>query len=437
MTIAMNGCEPPYWDEQESLAEVRELGTLTVLTTRSPLTYIRSRKGVSFGIDHDLLEKFAAHYNLKLSYKTFPNEEEVLRALARGEGDIAASRIRTLPHSLGFLNGPAYEETYLSLYCHKKSRVENIADLSNKKVTILNKDNYLGLAERLKLFAPNVEVEVVANKRAQHLIEDLSKKTSDCAIAENLAGNFYSRYYHSVDKVTQLSDSYSLSWLLSPKHQNLQRLMQSWYKHASREDELMRVLDRYKNYIEKLDTRDIARFLKKVETTLPQYMSDFRKSADAHHLPWQLVAAVAYQESHWNPDARSFTGVRGLMQLTTHTANLVGIDDRTDPTQSIWGGAKYLRFLINRTSKDLDPKDRLAFALASYNMGLAHMRDAQKLAVKLGKNPRLWKDMREVIPLLADPKYASQLEFGHARGYEAVTFTERVKSFYTLINTGT
>jgi membrane-bound lytic murein transglycosylase F len=171
-----------------------------------------------------------------------------------------------------------------------------------------------------------------------------------------------------------------------------------------------------------------------METTLPQYQSAFKKAGRDHNLPWQLVASVAYQESHWNPDARSFTGVRGLMQLTTETALHLGVEDRTDPEQSIKGGSKYLRTLYNGTPRGLNSKDRMALALAAYNVGLAHLKDAQKLAEKMGKNPNSWRQLREVLPLLADPEYAEQLQYGTARGHETVEFVERVKSFYSLMN---
>ncbi|WP_295901867.1 membrane-bound lytic murein transglycosylase MltF [uncultured Bdellovibrio sp.] len=433
-TIAMNGCDAMYWDEQDSLAKVQSKGEVVVLTTQSPLIYSKPKRGDAFGIDHDLMESFSRHYNIKIRYVVLPDEESVVRALSKGEGDVAAARLRTPHNSIGFLTSPAFEETYLSLYCHKKSQVQNIKDLNGKKIALLNKDNYLGLSERLRQLSPQVQLEILENTKTQDLIATLPQGKSDCVIAENFSGDFYTRYHTQVEKIAALTESYSLSWLLTPDNQDLLRLMQSWYQQASREDEVMRVLDRYKTYLAQLNKRDIAKFFKKIRSTLPIYKDAFKEAAEEHHLPWQLVASVAYQESHWNPDARSFTGVRGLMQLTTDTADHVGIEDRTDPLQSIWGGSKYLRYLLDKTPTNLNPKDRLALALAAYNIGLAHLKDAQKLAEKMGRNPYSWRHLREVLPLLADPEYAAELEYGPARGYETVDFVERVKSFYNLMN---
>ncbi|MEN0058285.1 MAG: membrane-bound lytic murein transglycosylase MltF [Bdellovibrio sp.] len=433
-TVGMNGCDAFYWSEQESRAQLQAKEELVVLTTQSPLIYNKPARGEPFGIDHDLIQNFAQHFQLKVRYVVLPDEDSVIRALYKGEGDIAAARLRTPSKNGGVLVGPAYEETHLSLYCHKKHQVQNIQDLRGRKVALLNKDNYAGLSQRLNQLSPELQVQILTHTKTQELMNEVALRHSDCVIAENFSGDFYSRYYTQIEKIASLTDSYSLSWLLTPDNQNLLQLMQLWYQQASRNDEIMRVLDRYKTYLSQLDKRDIAKFFRMIRSTLPEYKKTFKKAAEAHQLPWQLIASVAYQESHWNPDARSFTGVLGLMQLTSETANYVGIEDRTNPEQSIWGGTKYLRYLWNKMPAGLNPKDRLALTLAAYNVGWAHLKDAQKLAEKKGRNPYSWRHLREVLPLLADPDYAAELEYGPARGYETVDFVERVKSFYNLMN---
>jgi membrane-bound lytic murein transglycosylase F len=433
-TVSMNACDSIYWDEGHSVAEVKAQGEMVVLTAQSPLIYSKPKRGEAFGIDHDLIQSFAQHYDIKVRYVVLPNEEAVVRALATGQGDVAAARLRTPSKNMGFLNGPAYEESYLSLYCHKAAEVQNIADLAGKRLSLLSKDNYMGLARRLRQLSPELKIQIVPNQRTQNLMADLAVRKSDCVIVENVSGDFYSRYHTSVEKVTQLSGAFSISWMLAPHKHDLLRLMQAWFQKASRDDEIMRVADRYKAYLNQLDRQDISRFFRMIQTTLPTYQDAFQKAAGEHGLPWQLIASVAYQESHWNPEARSFTGVRGLMQLTEDTAEHMGIEDRTDPLQSIAGGSKYLRTLYNRTPKNLNAKDRLALALAAYNVGSAHLADAQKLAEKMGKNPNSWRQLREILPLLADPSYASDLQYGPARGHETVQFVERVKSFYNLMN---
>lgn len=433
-TIGMNGCDAMYWDEQTSLKQVQSKTEVVVLTTQSPLIYSRSASGDLHGIDFDLLQNFAQHFGLNLKYKVFKDEDAVLQALSAGEGDLAASRFRTFQKVSGFLVGPGYEETYLALYCHQKTQVQNIKDLQNKQVLLLEKDNYQGLHQRLTQLAPGIKLNVRKDLKIFEALKAVQKMNFDCLISESLAGDYHSQQFSQIEKVTALTEPYSLSWLITPENSDLLRLIQSWYLQASRNDEITQVLIRYKNYSSKLDKQDLAKLTEKIKTTLPEFIDTFKKAAAAYRLPWQLVAAVAYQESHWNPDAQSYTGVQGLMQLTNETASFLGVEDRTDPEQSIWGGAKYLRYLIDQTPKHIHTKERLALALAAYNVGWAHLRDAQKLAENSERNPFAWHHLRHILPLLADPEYSANLEYGAARGHETVEFVERVKSFYTFLS---
>ncbi len=432
-TIAMNGCDAVYLNEAESLSQVRAKKEIVVLTTQSPLIYSQARRGEPFGIDHDLLQSFASSYGIKLRFVVLPDEESVLRALAKNEGDIAAARLRSPEENSGFLTGPAYEDSALELFCHRNLKIQNIKDLSFKRLALLKKDDFKGLSQRLPLLTPTSHIEIISNQKNQDLFTELNDGKHDCVIAEALSGSYQLRLFPDIERIAQMSSSYSLSWMLTAENRDLLLLMQAWFQKASREDEIMRVLDRYKNYLTTLSAQDLTQFFKNSKETLPIYRKAFKEAGARNKLPWQLIASVAYQESHWNPDARSFTGVLGMMQLTNETAEHMGVEDRTDPWQSIRGGSKYLRFLLNKMPKDVNPKDRLALALAAYNIGIAHLWDAQKLAVQLGRNPNSWYHLKEVLPLLADPDYAEYLAYGPARGYETVDFVERVKAFYNLM----
>jgi membrane-bound lytic murein transglycosylase F len=308
-----------------------------------------------------------------------------------------------------------------------------VTDLKNKNIAILSKDNLRGFTRRLKALAPEAKIQITTSASPKILFQQMARKDLDCVMAENLEGEFFARYYPNVEKITALTKAYSLSWLVRPDLTDLNSLLQAWFQKASRNDEIMRVHDRYKLYLTELDRPDVLRFMKQTRRTLPDFESEFRGAGREHSLPWQLIAAVSYQESHWDNEAVSYTGVRGLMQLTQDTAEHLGVEDRTDPLQSIWGGAKYLRYLLNKTPSYLNFKDRICLALAAYNMGYGHLRDAQKLVVKRGKNPYSWRHLREVLPLLEDPSYEDELEYGSARGNETIAFVERVNGFYNLM----
>lgn len=175
------------------------------------------------------------------------------------------------------------------------------------------------------------------------------------------------------------------------------------------------------------------RFQRHIETRLSQYRRQFEGVAKAYKISWTLLAAQAYQESRWDPHAVSPTGVRGIMMLTRNTASSLGIQNREDPTKSIVGGAQYFRDLEKQLPRHIGKADRIAIALAAYNVGMGHIKDAQILARQMGKNPNSWKDLKTVLPLLAQKPYYKNLQYGYARGWEPVRYVKRIRAYHALL----
>lgn len=171
-----------------------------------------------------------------------------------------------------------------------------------------------------------------------------------------------------------------------------------------------------------------------IQKILPQWKKQFEKFGKKYNVPWALVAAVAYQESKWNNDAVSFTGVKGLMQITASTAEHIGITDREDALQSIQGGSYYLRYLFEKTPQHISTSDRWIQALAGYNIGWAHLRDIHRLARHQKLNAYKWENLKKLLPLKAEENYRDQFNFGLARGRETVHFIENVVTFYQFLS---
>ena len=175
-------------------------------------------------------------------------------------------------------------------------------------------------------------------------------------------------------------------------------------------------------------------FFKHLKTRFPKYQEHFEEAAEKHSVSWKLLASQAYQESHWNRRAKSPTGVRGLMMLTRRTAASLGIKNRLDPVRSIHGGAEYLARMQRSIPKAVFPPDRTFFALAAYNVGIGHLRDARTLARREKKNPNKWRDIRQILPLLSQKEYYQSLRYGRARGEEPVKYVKRIRAYHSLLN---
>ena len=165
---------------------------------------------------------------------------------------------------------------------------------------------------------------------------------------------------------------------------------------------------------------------------MPQYQSIIKEAADQYGFDWRLIAAVVYQESHFDLEATSYTGVKGIMQLTQTTAEEMDITDRLDPEQSIRGGVKYLRNLYDLFDTAREP-DRTLITLASYNVGRGHVLDAQKISETKGFDPNSWAALEQVLPLLMYPKYYKDTKHGYCRGSEPVRYINRILTYYDIL----
>lgn len=437
--LTTNGCDGFWAASAQDIAEVQSQSPLRVLALEGPLVYRIGKNHEKYGIDYDLLQTFAKDYDLKLKWIPVKSEQELTEALERGDGDMAVGRLRgSSEMAKPFLVAPAIEDTHLSLFCRKNQKIQKAEDLKGKRVIIFQKDQSLNPIEILKSRMPvenqsSVQFDVWMNGDIPTAFRELALKNADCLVAENFEAVFWTETFLTIEKIIPVGENYSLNWLVHPNQNSLMNLLRAWLVRASRKDEISRVQDRYHLYVRELAENDVRLFLKKTRQNLPEFLREIKKAASTHRLPWQLIAAVSYQESKWDPEARSYTGVRGIMQLTEETAKLVGVYDRLDPRQSIWGGTKFLKYLYEKMPDDLNPKDRLALTLVAYNIGYGHLLDAQKLSISLGKNPESWKDLKTVLPLLTKEKYFSQTSYGYARGHEAVQYVERTNSYYHLL----
>jgi membrane-bound lytic murein transglycosylase F len=226
-----------------------------------------------------------------------------------------------------------------------------------------------------------------------------------------------------------LTDTLQIAWLLNKKtDDSLRAALLDYFGQMQSSGQLAALEDKYFGHVRSFDFVDTRAFMRAVNAKLPEYRDMFE--AHAGDLDWRLLAAMAYQESHWEPDAISPTGVRGMMMLTRATAKDMGISDRTDAEQSISGGARYFASLLRRIPARIQSPDRIWMAMAAYNVGLGHLEDARKITESLGYNPDLWIDVKQHLPLLRQKRYYQHTRFGYARGDEAVNYVDNIRRYY-------
>jgi membrane-bound lytic murein transglycosylase F len=166
---------------------------------------------------------------------------------------------------------------------------------------------------------------------------------------------------------------------------------------------------------------------------LPRYRDFFLEAERSTGIDWRLIAAIAYQESHWDPLAISPTGVRGMMMLTAHTADMMEVGDRHDARSSILGGAHYYLRVRLKVPERIHEPDRSWLAVAAYNLGFGHLEDARILTQFQGADPDQWDEVRERLPLLSDKAWYSRVQRGFAPGQTAVKYVDNVRRYYEIL----
>jgi membrane-bound lytic murein transglycosylase F len=224
-----------------------------------------------------------------------------------------------------------------------------------------------------------------------------------------------------------------LAWAM-PKDADpaLVKKLDAFFGRIRRDATLTRLIDRYYGHLRRLTDADIAHFMSRVRTVLPLYRKHFHDAQDLTGIDWRLIAALGFQESHWDPNAVSPTGVRGLMMMQDDTAAQMGVKNLLDPRENILGGARYFAMMRDLLQRAPEP-DRTWIALAAYNIGFGHLEDARSIARSLNLDPNVWVNMKRVLPLLMRPEHAAVTKFGYARGGEAVILTENVRQYFDIL----
>jgi membrane-bound lytic murein transglycosylase F len=195
---------------------------------------------------------------------------------------------------------------------------------------------------------------------------------------------------------------------------------------------LEEIRERYYADVERFDYVDLRAFHRRLETRLPRFLGPLRKAAARHGFDWRLIAAMAYQESHLDPEARSPAGAQGLMQLTRRTARSYGVRRLTDPEENLAAGIRHLRKLYDFFNRARG-RDRLFIAMAAYNVGQGHILDARNLARDRDLNPDDWEVLSGMLPLLSEPEYYEDAIYGYCRGSEPVRYVRQIMIYYDIL----
>ncbi|HUV22650.1 MAG TPA: membrane-bound lytic murein transglycosylase MltF [Gammaproteobacteria bacterium] len=437
--LLLSACEAKLNEAQKdtrSLREIQASGKLVVLTRNAPTTLYTDREEKQSGPEYDLVEAFAASLGLEIEYKLKNSVQEIIAAVENAEGDLAAAGLTiTEQRRQKFLFGPAYQDVTQQVVCRRDNvQPENIEDLVGLNIVVIAGSSYVERLQVLRVQYPELTWQETTTEDTEQLLRAVWQREIDCTVADSNIVDINRRYFPELIAPLNLHESESLGWMMSAERGDLQAAIKSWLESFQKSGELSVLQERYYGFVEVFDYVDTRKFISRIRTRYPKYKHLFQQAAAKYELSEMLLAAQAYQESHWRANARSPTGVRGIMMLTLDTARAMGVKSRLDAKQSIFGGARYMSRLVNnRFAEGVEEPDRTWLALAAYNVGRGHLHDAQTLARDQGLNPFLWNDVKQVLPLLADKRYYRNLKYGYARGFEPVRYVQRIRDYQLIL----
>jgi len=427
------GCE----ETPKPVAPVAEAGELVILTVNGPATYFEDAQGLPSGFEFDLASLFAKELGVVPSFVVVDNPTRIEGLLRRGQAHRAAAALaRHFDFPGGLAWGPSYFSTQHQVVgrAGESPKPKRLEDIAGKRIGVIEESvaDYL-LSEPPKFSVP-IE-RLPPGSSTADVLELVAAGKLDYALVESTRFTLARRFFPQVEVAFNVGKPIDYAWLVSTADKkSIMDATKPFFERIKKDGTLKRLVDRYYGHAMRFSAVDSGAVLEQITKQLPKLKPHFQEAERLSGVDWRLLAAIGYQESHWDSTAVSPTGVRGIMQLTAQTATFLRVSNRDDPAQSIMGGARYIRQLIDLVPPEVPEPDRSWLALAAYNMGWGHLLDARDLTRRLGGDPDRWLDVRNSLPLLTQSKWHALTKYGYARGHEAVTYVGNIRTYYDMLS---
>ncbi len=415
--------------------QIKLLGELRVVTRNGPLAYYRRADNTPEGPEYELARRFADELGVRLKLMPVRSYAEIYEAITTGRAHIAAAGIKVPSAPIrGVVFGPAYEHVREHLVFRRGfRRPGSLAEVRDGDLEIAAGSAHVeSLVDERNSIPELVWIEN-ASTDSQALLDGVARGSIDYTIADSTEFALAHDVHPELRIAFDFAREQSLAWAVSAHDPDFLRTISDYFARAKADGALADIVKRYYSRSQDMDFVGPRGFMRDIQNRLRLYREWFEQAAAATSADWRLLAAMAYQESKWDPAAASTSGARGLMQLTGETASEARVSNPADPRQSIFGGARYFKQVYDKIPAHVPEPDRTWFALAAYNIGYGHLEDARVLVQKAGRNADSWQDVREFLPLLAQESYYTQAENGYARGWEPVRYVDNVRGYRDLL----
>ncbi|NTU58758.1 MAG: transporter substrate-binding domain-containing protein [Chlorobiaceae bacterium] len=438
-----------WWHNRDSVAIKRDLNVirnskkLKVLLSYDPINYF-IYSGTPMGYSYELAESFAKELGIPLEVVVVRDLNQQLAMLRKGECDIVSHFLTITGPRSGIVDfSSPLDSTRQVLIQRKPGKndstrlVRKIEELDGKNLHVRTNSAYF---TRLKEIMKDKDiliniVDVQGTLTTSELISKVNDGSIDYTVADDNIASTHSALYPNIDFATPLSPTQPLAWAVRKNSPQLLQALNLWLEKEKKSGRLAVIHDKYYNRQYQFRKHAAHAFYSSHAGRISPYDELVRKGAKTIDWDWRLLSALIYEESQFDPEAISWAGAIGLMQLMPSTAAAFKPGDLSNPADNIKAGTAYLVSLEKEWEEIQDQATRLKFILASYNVGPGHVRDAQKLATKYGANPYVWEgNVERYLELKAEPGFYNDKAslLGYCNGKMAVLYTRNIINRYTL-----
>ena len=438
--------------------------TLVVGTIYSPASYF-ILKGDTLGYDYERICDFARENNMKIKFHVASSMKELISFVENNKVHVAAYEIPlTAEYKEHVIHCGAQNVTYQVLVQPlKKDSITNVIQLIGKDVYVIHGSSYEARLRNLDSeIGGGIKIHAIDNDSliSEQLIDMVASGRLPLTIADSDIAQINKTYNDSINISLKVGFPQRASWAVGKEWKWLADTINIWAKNnhtiASAKEIRQRYFQMNKHHLDSMRALSDSvssliemsksqsgeinynKVYRRGDGDISGYDRLFRKYAATAGVEWTLLAAIAYVESNFNPQAVSWAGARGLMQIMPKTAAGYGFteQDLADPEKSVYLAS----LIISKSNKFLqsyisNPAERLRFTLGSYNAGMGHITDAMKLAQKYGKRSQVWyNNVEEAVLWKMRPEFYNDpvCNFGYCRGTETINYVRQVENAYRV-----
>jgi membrane-bound lytic murein transglycosylase F len=423
-------------EARPALEVVKQRGTLIVASRRSPAAYFDGLHGPD-GFEYALARRFAQHLGVEVRFAFPADLGRLFDDLWQRRVDMASGALAVTP---GRATDTAFSRPYLTVteqvvYRLGQHRPRSLDDIAPGDLHVVAGSSHEETLRALRAQShPSLSWRRHRSDTSRQLLAMVDRGDIRLTVADSNTVSMDRRLYRHIGTAFELGGPKPIAWAFRQSDdRSLLEAANRFLAEAEEDGTLQRLRARYFGHTGRLNFVDTRDFWRAVRDRLPALRPHFEAAAAETGYDWRLLAAIGYQESHWRADAVSPTGVRGIMMLTRSTARRVDVEDRSDPRQSILGGARYLRIVEQKIPDRIQAPNRLWLTLAGYNVGFGHLEDARVLTERDGGDPDLWLDVKQRLPLLSQPEYHKTVRYGFARGQEPVNYVDNIRNYLDML----